>query len=169
MVPGIIDIEASGFGRGSYPIEVGLVLPDGETHCHIIRPDDSWTHWDKSAEAVHGIERDLLLQKGLAPMQVAGELNRLLAGRKIYTDAWSYDISWLGKLYDLCGLPQLYQLESLRALMSEAQAALWHAVKEQVANELRLTRHRASTDALILQKTFSRTLSICCGATACNV
>ena len=125
MVPGIIDIEASGFGRDSYPIEVGLVLPDGETHCHIIRPDDSWTHWDQSAEAVHGIRRSLLLEKGLPPNQVAAELNRLLAGNKVYTDAWSYDISWLGKLYDLCGLPQLFRLESLRMLMSEAQADLW--------------------------------------------
>ena len=98
MVPSIIDIEASGFGRDSYPIEVGLVLPDGETHCHIIRPDDSWTHWDASAEAVHGIRRSLLVENGLPPLQVAGELNRLLAGNKVYTDAWSYDLSWLGKL-----------------------------------------------------------------------
>ena len=26
---GVLDIEASGFGRGSYPIEIGFVLPDG--------------------------------------------------------------------------------------------------------------------------------------------
>ena len=29
--PPILDIEASGFGLGSYPIEVGCILPDGRT------------------------------------------------------------------------------------------------------------------------------------------
>ena len=28
--PAILDIEASGFGRGSYPIEIGYYLPDGQ-------------------------------------------------------------------------------------------------------------------------------------------
>jgi len=27
--PGVLDMEASGFGRDSYPIEVGYVLPTG--------------------------------------------------------------------------------------------------------------------------------------------
>jgi hypothetical protein len=34
----VIDVEASGFGRGSYPIEVGFVLPDGEAVCTLVRP-----------------------------------------------------------------------------------------------------------------------------------
>ena len=32
MTPIVIDVEASGFGKGSYPIEVGVVLPDGSRH-----------------------------------------------------------------------------------------------------------------------------------------
>ena len=28
-LPPIIDVEASGFGRGSFPIEVGFVMADG--------------------------------------------------------------------------------------------------------------------------------------------
>ena len=31
IVPAVLDIEASGFGRDSFPVEVGFVLPDGET------------------------------------------------------------------------------------------------------------------------------------------
>ena len=31
-LPIIIDIEASGFGRGSYPIEIGYHMPDGESY-----------------------------------------------------------------------------------------------------------------------------------------
>ena len=53
--PSIMDIEASGFGRSSYPIEVGYVLGDGSSFCTLIRPLPSWTHWDASAESVHHI------------------------------------------------------------------------------------------------------------------
>ncbi|WP_051301769.1 hypothetical protein [Sedimenticola selenatireducens] len=161
MLPIIIDIEASGFGRDSYPIEVGVILPDRQCFCRIIKPAAHWTFWDKSAEAVHGISRQLLLDKGKPPEQVADELNRLLKGRRIYTDAWSHDISWIGKLYDLTGIPQLFTLDSLRSLISEQQVLLWQPTKAQVIAEMKLARHRASTDAMILQETFRRTHERC--------
>lgn len=161
MLPAIIDIEASGFGRDSYPIEVGVILPDRQCFCHIIRPADHWTFWDKSAEAVHGIPRQLLLDKGRPPREVADKLNRLLQGKTVYTDAWSHDVSWIGKLYELTGLPQLFRLESLRSLISEQQVRFWHPTKEQVIAELHLARHRASTDAMILQETYRRTHARC--------
>lgn len=161
MLPAIIDIEASGFGRDSYPIEVGVALADGRSFCQIIRPAPHWTFWDRKAEAVHGIPRRLLLERGRPPGEVAGNLNRLLGGQTLYTDAWSHDISWLGKLYDLTGIAQRFTLDSLRRLISEPQVALWHPTKEEVIRELDLTRHRASTDALILQETFRRTRDIC--------
>ena len=37
-VPNIIDVEASGFGPHSYPIEVGLALGDGSKFCSLILP-----------------------------------------------------------------------------------------------------------------------------------
>lgn len=161
MLPAIIDIEASGFGRYSYPIEIGIVLPDQKCFCTIIRPAEAWTYWDDAAEAVHGITRELLQDKGKAPDEVADKLNQLLKGTKIYTDAWGHDISWIGKLYDLTNRPQLFTLDSLRGLMTEQQATLWHPTKERVITELHLVRHRASTDALILQETFRRTAELC--------
>ena len=57
MLPCIIDLEASGFGRGSYPIEVGLCLGDSSSHCFLVRPEEDWQHWDPEAEKVHGISR----------------------------------------------------------------------------------------------------------------
>ena len=30
-LPAVLDVEASGFGAGSYPIEVGIAMPDGTT------------------------------------------------------------------------------------------------------------------------------------------
>ena len=55
FVPAVLDIEASGFGRDSFPVEVGFVLPDGETFCTLIRPAAGWTHWDDSAERLRGM------------------------------------------------------------------------------------------------------------------
>ena len=156
MIPAIIDIEASGFGRRSYPIEIGVVLPDRESHCFIIRPPEHWDHWDSAAEAVHHIPRSLLLDKGLPPEEVAARLNQLLSGETVYSDAWCHDLSWLGKLFDICGQPLLFRLEGLRYLLSEAEAALWHPTKAQVLEELRLHRHRASSDARVLQETYLR-------------
>ncbi|WP_428623420.1 hypothetical protein [Sedimenticola sp.] len=163
MRPAIIDIEASGFGRDSYPIEVGVILPNGQSFCHIIKPPHHWTFWDKDAEAIHGISRQLLLERGRPPKEVADKLNRLLQGKKVYTDAWAHDVSWIGKLYDLCGMPQLFALDSLRSLISEQQVLLWHPTKTAVIAEMKLARHRASSDALILQETFHRTYSHCKG------
>ena len=53
MTPIIVDVEASGFGKGSYPIEIGLVLPDGTPHCFLLAPARTWTAWDPGAEKVH--------------------------------------------------------------------------------------------------------------------
>ncbi len=38
-LPTVIDVEASGFGAGSYPIEVGVAFPDGRSWCCLIRPE----------------------------------------------------------------------------------------------------------------------------------
>ena len=46
--------------------------------------------------------------------------------------------------------------ENLRVLLSEREAAYWDFLKRQVTQELRLQRHRASSDAKILQRTLMR-------------
>lgn len=158
MLHTVIDIEASGFGRDSYPIEVGIILPNGKAYCFLIKPPPHWTHWDHTAEHAHRISRELLLEKGMEPLEVAQSLNDLLQGARVYTDAWSHDLSWLGKLYDLTETTQLFKLESLRSLLSERQSAQWHQTKEKVITEFSLKRHRASSDARVIQETLSRIL-----------
>jgi len=155
-IPTIIDIEASGFGSKSYPIEVGLAMADKTTHCFVIKPADQWTYWDESAESLHGISRQLLMQKGQPIEEVSSKLNQLLSGQLIYTDAWSYDLCWLGKLFDLAETPQTFRLESLRKLLTDKEAARWHPAKQAVITEFNLSRHRASSDAFILRETFLR-------------
>lgn len=163
MEPIIIDIEASGLGRGSYPIEVGVALPGGETECMIIRPAAEWQHWDVEAEALHGISRDTLMRHGRDPEEVARQLNHWLAEQVVYSDAWGNDSCWLALLYECVGLSCHFQLESLRTLLTEEQAACWHKVKEQVVAESPWQRHRASNDALVLQQTYNRCAALVAG------
>ena len=106
MPPCIIDIEASGFGAGSYPIEVGTVLTDGSAYCSLISPEPDWRHWEHSAEGVHGITRETLREHGKPAAAVAQALNDRLRGHTVYTDAWYHDYQWLARLFD-AAMPNL--------------------------------------------------------------
>lgn len=152
--PSILDIEASGFGRGSYPIEIGFVTASGHTWCSLVRPEPDWQHWDAEAARVHGITREQLVQHGRSPRDVAEALNAHLAGQTLYSDAWAHDYAWLSHLFEAAGCSSRFKLDSLRALLSEAQLAQWHEVKQRVTQHLGLRRHRASADARVLQQTF---------------
>jgi len=158
LAPIIIDVEASGFGRGSYPIEVGFVMPDGETQCTLIKPEQSWTHWDESSEALHGISREILAQHGKPVEEVARWLNQHLRGLTVYSDAWGNDLSWLGVLFEYAEVPQLFHLDGLNKLLSEDQMNIWSDTRNQVLSELGIKRHRASNDAKVIQRTYLETL-----------
>jgi hypothetical protein len=70
--PIIVDIEASGFGVHSYPIEIGVAFNDGTKCCSLIRPGAAWTHWDSVAEQVHHVSRSTLETHGKPVAEVAG-------------------------------------------------------------------------------------------------
>lgn len=160
ITPTVIDVEASGFGRNSYPIEVGFVLPDGHAYCALVRPEAHWTHWDAQAETVHHIPRALILKRGLPAPEVARSLNQQLAGQTVYSDGWANDYSWLGALFDAADMSPSFRLENLRALLNDTEADQWHAVKAQVSSERGVQRHRASSDARLLQLTLQRLRSM---------
>ena len=157
-LPIIIDVEASGFGNGSYPIEVGLMLADGQTYCSLIKPESDWTHWDKTAESLHCVSQQTLLDFGKDAVQVATQLNEMLKDKTVYSDAWANDMAWISLLYDRVELPQLFTIESLVKILSEEQQQLWERAKNQVMVELELKRHRASSDARIIQMAYKQTL-----------
>ncbi len=157
-LPCVLDIEASGFGRGSYPIEIGFVLPDGTAYCTLIVPDESWTHWDGDAERVHGISRSLLHRHGRSAHEVAQELNHRLAGRTVYCDNWAHDFAWLARLFESADISPSFRLRHLRELMSEHAAEHFDDTREMVARNLQLRRHRASSDARVLQLSVARVM-----------
>jgi hypothetical protein len=155
-VPAIIDIEASGFGARSYPIEIGYVLGNGRTRCTLVKPPSHWTHWDDNAERVHGIVRPTLLQHGRDVAEVADLLNQDLAGQTVYCDGWAHDYPWLALLFDEAERPLRFRLESVASLLDEPRLARLDAVRRAAVTELGLARHRASNDARALQLALRR-------------
>jgi hypothetical protein len=154
--PCVLDIEASGFGRHSYPIEVGYVMPDGRAACMLVRPTPEWTHWDPAAEKVHGIVRSTLVAHGQAVRDVALALNRDLTGHTVYCDGWAHDYPWLAALFDAAGLRAGFRLESVSALLDEARLARLDAARQSALLDMGLTRHRASNDARALQRALAQ-------------
>ena len=150
-LPWVLDLEASGFGRGSYPIEVGFVGPDGEVGCTLIQPEPDWTAWHASAERVHGIARATLLNHGRPAAVVASWLNEQLTGQQVYCDAWAHDYVWLARLFDAAGRVPSFRLRDLRELLQADELARFDAARERVRQAIAVQRHRASTDARVLQ------------------
>lgn len=156
--PLIIDVEASGFGATSYPIEVGVALEEDRKYCTLILPAPDWTHWDKEAEKIHRIARDILETYGKPMREVAGQLNALLVGRTLYTDGWVVDKPWLTTLFHAAQIRMEFQVSPLEMILSEFQMERWHETKDRVMEEMTNRRHRASYDAWTIQETYKRTL-----------
>lgn len=152
--PAFLDIEASGFGRDSYPVEIGFVLPDGQAWCTLVRPEPDWLHWDESAQALHGIGREMALRHGRPAVDVARELNRRLRGLVVYSDGWAHDYAWLARLFEAAGRAPAFRLEHLRRILDERAAERWQAARQRVLAERPDPRHRASSDARVLQRTW---------------
>ena len=157
--PIIIDVEASGFGGKSYPIEVGIALDDETKYCSLILPAPEWDHWDSDAEKVHRIARDILETYGHPIHEVAAHLNKLLEGKTLYTDGWVVDKPWLTTLFHKAQMNMNFSVSPLEMILSEEQMARWHDTKDRVLAEVTKHRHRASFDAWIIQETYKRTLA----------
>ncbi len=155
--PSILDIEASGFGSHSYPIEVGIALEDGRKFCALLKPDPEWTHWDSKAEALHGISRELLFKHGRPLADVARQLNELIGTQTLYSDGWVVDSPWLNTLFYTAGVQPAFRLSPLEAILDEQQMTHWHQAKDKLLAEMTQARHRASFDAFVIQETYWRT------------
>ncbi|WP_321419477.1 hypothetical protein [uncultured Desulfobacter sp.] len=155
--PYILDVEASGFGCESYPIEIGFVLEKRNRYCSLIAPADHWTHWDMAAQNTHHISRETLMKYGNPLDHVAQELNRILNGLTVYSDGWVTDKPWVTRLFSEAGIRQTFSISPLECILTGPQMEIWHTTKNSIVSAMGLTRHRACSDALIIQETFYRT------------
>ena len=154
--PSIVDIEASGFGTDSYPIEIGVAKANGERYCALIRPSNDWHFWSEPAEQLHGITRDMLKSRGRNPKEVCQELNDFLGDAEVFSDALAHDQQWLQRLYDDAHWVPTFTLRAIEHIMNEAQFEIWDTTKKGIAKQLKVSRHRASSDAFLIQQTFIR-------------
>lgn len=109
--PRFLDIEASGFGPGSWPAAVAWSDVRGVIRSVLVRPDPAWTHWDESSARVHGIARERLAREGLPPEEVTARIDGDLAGAVAFSDAPDYDAAWLGSMYRACGRSPTFRLD----------------------------------------------------------
>lgn len=151
-----LDIEASGFGSSSYPLEVGIVLSNGESWCSLIKPEPHWTHWSMEAQAIHLITPEQLQERGKPIKEIALALNACLKGKTVYSDCWVLDDRWLRKLFENARIKPSFRLQDITYILKEEQFPDWEKTKQTIANELDISRHRATNDARILQEAFYR-------------
>ena len=162
MLHNIIDFEASGLGISSYPIQVAVILTDGQTYCSWILPHDDWEEhgeWDYEAQKIHNIPKQTLRDIGKPLRIVAQELNDFIAGQTVYCDGGIHDIQWCDTLFWKAGFPRTFKLDKVRAVMHEG--VNYHYQKNLSVKELQLKEHDALNDVKIIQ----RTVDICSGAT----
>ncbi|BFM06278.1 hypothetical protein [Halioxenophilus aromaticivorans] len=152
--PQIIDVEASGFGSDSYPIEIGVVLANGLRFSRVIRPLPDWNHWDERAEELHGISQKELQRHGHNPFQVARELNELLAGQTVYSDGWAVDKPWVDKLYNRLAIERKFFISPIESIVSEKQIEQWKGAMQQLGSQITQPAHRALNDAVLIQETY---------------
>lgn len=154
----VIDVEASGLGSHSYPIEVGLVLGNGTTYEALIKPPPDWQHWDKEAEDLHGISRDMLRRLGRSLREVCVELNQLCGGKTLYSDCWVYDSAWITKLFAKAGITPRFKCSPIEGILQEEHLEYWGEHKAEYIRNTQILPHRALNDAIIISETLERLL-----------
>lgn len=142
-----LDVEASGPGELTFPVEVGWAFPDGRCEAHLIRPAALWLglRWDPAAEELHGLSLERLLNEGEDVAAVAWRLNAALAGKRVHSDAPLADQAWLDALFREAGCEQEFVLRGVGELLPGGPLP---AEARALADAAAPVRHRAGSDAL---------------------
>lgn len=140
-----IDIEASGLGPDSYPIELGWADTLGNGEGFLICPRDEWTHWDPVAASIHGITRDELFERGLHVVDAAEKLNDMLGFETVYCDALASDLFWVSRLFDAANIEPSFQLADFHQLYKLLSKQHMLSL-QRVLKDLPIP-HRAQADA----------------------
>lgn len=144
-----MDIEASCLSPASYPIEVGVVGV-GTEYQSLIVPEEGWQHWSAESEAVHGICRKALFDKGSPAIEIAHHLNSLLSGATIYSDCKQWDGFWLQVLYGSVGVTPRFVVEDLCTLLVDDLAEEYFSAVERIRRSGKYRDHRALDDARVI-------------------
>lgn len=139
-----IDIEASGLGPLSYPIEIAWKCGlSGESDSFLINPETgyNWTDWDETAEGLHGIAVDELLCEGISVRDACVRLNQNLEGKVVTSDAFDFDYFWIRRLYEAAMMKPVFEMQGIDKVLEGGQLIQYRLVANaQVRN------HRAMDD-----------------------
>jgi hypothetical protein len=147
-----IDLEASGLGPKSWPIEIGWGFVGWPVRSMLIKPSENWSleAWEKSAEDLHGISPDILIREGTPPLEAALVLNAAFNNADVYSDAPDYDGFWLYRLYEAAGVRANFKLLDLSSLLEPlATSSPAELVAKAQAKEPHT--HRAGQDVRHMQ------------------
>jgi DNA polymerase III alpha subunit (gram-positive type) len=115
-----LDIEASGLGSGTFPIEIAYASSTGDKNEFLIKPTNDWLNhgsWCSNAEHdIHKISRDMLIENGMNVLDVANALNKSLCGKLVLCNDLEYDGVWLTQLFKAANIGVQFTLTDLRYL-----------------------------------------------------
>ncbi|MEP3562017.1 MAG: hypothetical protein ABJM19_11265 [Marinobacter sp.] len=145
----ILDIEASGIGNGSYPVEIAWSRVDGsQSFSALINPDsvDGWEGW--SDEAIRrGLTRKECCERGEPAAYVARQVSRLLTDYPVFSESPVQDQKWLDALFTAIGKPWPVQLIPIEhAVKASQRCALNSRLKT------RRDAHNAAANCLLLSR-----------------
>lgn len=146
-----LDIEASGLGSGTFPIEVAYASSMGDKNEYLIKPTDDWLQhgvWCSNAEVnIHNISCEMLVQNGVNIFEVANALNTALCGKLVLCNDLEYDGVWLTQLFKAANVSVMFSLTDIRYLYEywgEEKTIVFKEAYESIAPK---TCHRALPDA----------------------
>ena len=150
-----LDLEASGLGSSSWPVEVGWCFLSGRPVSLLITPHEDWRDeaWDPEAERLHGLSRKKLERKGEDAGAVCDRMNAALEGRLVYSDAPDWDGFWLYRLFSAGKRRQAFKLRDFAELFAATPSDDFLQAKER-AQKIAPHRHRAKDDVLHMRKLF---------------
>lgn len=98
-----VDVESSGLGEGTFPVEIAVSDDALHVRSWIVRPAPGWVPRDwQRVEAIHGLSWEEVLD-GTSVEIVAQELADAIGDRIAVSDAVNYDGEWIYELYRSAG------------------------------------------------------------------
>lgn len=155
----VIDFEASGLSKQSYPIEVGLT--NGSTEYQsLIKPMQHWLYWSYASGAVHKIKRAELLTDGTEALKVAQRLNELATNQIVYCHSVQWDGFWCNALFSDNGIKCAFEIRDIQELIADSDSTLEAFLNAQtiLQSSQKFTAHRALDDALVIWKALTAAL-----------
>jgi len=117
----------------------------------LIQPAKEWLssgHWSPGSAQVHGISIGQLQRHGHPAPKVCAQLNALLTGAAVVTDAPTFDQPWLDRLFAAAGAEQTFLVRNLDlvadSLLPDERHQFSHLLRRNPAP------HRAEADAFRL-------------------